>query len=80
MPSVGIKVLINDGATPKFGIKVGIDRYMESLKEFINLVNSKVNLKRIIVAGEAELLLKEIIFHLRVEFNQLEDNDSIDGE
>ena len=53
---------------------------MESLKEVINLVDSKVNLKRIIATGEAELLLKEVTFHLRVEFNQLEDNDSIDGE
>jgi hypothetical protein len=80
LPSVNIKELIRNGATEKFGVKVVIDRYMESIEEIINLSDLRGNLKELIDAGEAEMLLKEIIFHSRLEFNQLEDNDSIDSE
>jgi hypothetical protein len=80
LPSGQIKALIHEGATAKFGVKVVVDRYMESIEEVINLVDLRVNLQEVIDAGEAELLLKEIIFHSRLEFNQLEDNDSIDSD
>lgn len=80
LPSDRIKSLIHEGATAKFGVKVVVDRYMESIEEVINLVDLRVNLQEVIDAGEAELLLKEIIFHSRLEFNQLEDNDSVDSD
>lgn len=80
LPSSRIKSLIHEGATAKFGVKVVVDRYMKSIEEIINLVDLRANLQEVIDAGEAELLLKEIIFHSRLEFNQLEDSDSVDSD